>query len=151
MLSKLLVAGLFIFGLTSCLVMPDGTQQPDYELIEIGALASMAVLVNETEIPDAKLVATHDRLLALHNTLICTENCPPFDLVMLEAMIMGSLPLEYQALGLASIRLIKSRAQLYLDPTLPDLENAAVIRRISASVVLGMVQAMAPQVQSIRG
>jgi hypothetical protein len=71
--------------------------------------------------------------------------------VLLEQTITHSLPVEYQALGVAAIRLIKSRANLYLDPKLPDIENIGTIRKIAASVVMGMVGAMAPKVQQIRG
>ena len=151
MFKQLLIGLVLVFGLTNCMHMPDGSSKPDYELIEIGAMASMAVMVNETKISDAKLVATYDRLQALHTTLICTENCPPFNLVVMEQMITASLPIEYQALGVAAIRLVRSRASMYLDPKLPDIENVATIRQIAASVVGGMIQAMAPKVQSIRG
>ena len=151
MFKQLLMAFVLVFGLSGCVTMQDGNSRPDYELIEIGAMASMAILVNEIEIDDASLVATYVRLQAVHNTLICTENCPTFDLVIMETMITQALPIEYQALGVAAIRLVKSRASLYLDPKLPDSENVALIKNISASVVMGMVQAMAPKVHHIKG
>ena len=151
MFKQLLIACFLVFGLSGCVTMQDGTSTPDYELIEIGAMASMAVLVNEIDIPDAKVVATYNRLQAVHNTLVCTGNCPPFDLVIMESMITQALPIEYQALGVAAIRLVKSRASLYLDPRLPDSQNVQTIKNISASVVMGMVQAMAPKVHQIRG
>ena len=151
MIKKLLMAFVLVFGLSGCVTMADRTSGPDYELIEIGAMASMAILVNEIEIDDASLVATYDRLQAVHNTLTCIGNCPTFDLVIMETMIMQALPIEYQALGTAAIRLVKSRASLYLDAKLPDSENVALIKKISASVVMGMVQAMAPKVHQIRG
>lgn len=151
MIKQLLIACVLAFGLSGCVTMQDGNSRPDYELIEIGAMASMAVLVNEIEIPDDQLVATYTRLQAVHNTLICTVNCPTFDLVIMEAMMTQALPIEYQALGVAAIRLIKSRASLYLDPKLPDIENITLIKKVAASVVMGMVQAMAPKVNQIKG
>jgi hypothetical protein len=133
------------------MTMPDGTNTPDYEMIEFGAVAGMAVIVGETKTSDATKLLAYERLTTLHNTLTCVENCPPFNLVMLETMIQGALPLEYRALGVQGIRLIKSRASMYLDPKLPDIENIEIIQKISASVVMGMIQALEPYIIQIKG
>ena len=152
MIKQLLIALVLVFGLSGCVTMQDGSHSPNYELIEIGSMASMAILVNEIKVDDATVVLTYNRLMAVHNTLTCTgTDCPAFTLVALESMIMGALPIEYQALGVAGIRLIKSRSALYLDPKLPDVENLSTIRKVASSVVMGMVQAMAPKVHQIQG
>jgi hypothetical protein len=153
MFKQLLLGLVLVFGLSGCVAStgPGGASQPDYELIEIGSMAAMAVLVNEIKISDTNLLATYTRLSVLHTTLLCEGNCPPFNLDLLEGMITQSLPIEYKALGVAAIRLIKSRANMYLDVKLPDSENIRMIKKISASVVFGMVQAMEPKVLSIRG
>tara|TARA_R110000772_G_scaffold267971_1_gene393528 strand:- start:5130 stop:5588 length:459 start_codon:yes stop_codon:yes gene_type:complete len=145
------IALVLVFGLTGCITMPDGNSKPDYAMIEFSAVASMTVIVNETKISDEKLVATYNRLQAVHNTLTCETNCPPFDLFMMEQMITESLPIEYQALGKSGIKLIRSRANLYMDVKLPETENVQLAKDIAASVVLGMISALEPKVHLIRG
>ena len=152
MFKKLLMAMVLVFGLSGCMTMPDGNSEPDYALIEFGAIAGMTVIVTEIKVSPETTLLAHERLLTLHNTLTCTgANCPPFNLIVLESMVANALPIEYQALGVAAIRLIKSRAEMYLDPQLPDFDNLEIMRKISASVVMGMVQAMAPRVNQIKG
>jgi hypothetical protein len=69
---------------------------------------------------------------------------------MLETMIGNALPMEYQVLGIAAIRLIKSRSNIYLDDALSDSENIEIIRKVAATVVGGMVQALDPKVLHIQ-
>ena len=150
---KFLLAMIVVIGLSGCMTMPEGGSTPDYALIEIGSMASMAVLINETEVPDATVIQAHGRLTILYKSLSCDPlvgTCPPFQLVLLESMIANALPVEYQVLGVAAVRLIKSRSEIYLDEQLPDSENVEIIRKVAAIVVGGMVQALEPKVLQIQ-
>jgi hypothetical protein len=152
MFKQLLIGLVLVFGLSGCITMPDGQSTPDYEMIEFSAVAGMSVIVGETKTTDETKLLTYERLVTLKATLECTgEDCPPFNLVVLESMIQGALPIEYQALGVQGIRLIKSRAEMYLDPKLPDIENIETIRKISISVVGGMILALEPYITQIKG
>jgi hypothetical protein len=147
-LSMILAMSLAIGG---CMSM--GGSQPDYALIEIGAMASMAVLINETDVTDASVLVAHARLTTLYESLSCTPSelsCPPFQFMMLETMIANALPMEYHVLGIAAIRLIKSRSNIYLDDRLSESENIEIIRKVAATVVGGMVQALEPKVLHIK-
>ena len=150
---KFLLAMIVVMGLSGCITMPDGGSQPDYELIEIGSMASMSMMIINVKASDQNVVAAHARLRILYNTLSCVpsvKTCPPFQLVMLEGMIANALPPEYQPLTVSMVRLIKSRANLYLDERLPDSENIEIIRKVAATVVGGMVQALEPKVLQIQ-
>ena len=150
---KFLLAMIVVVGLSGCMTMPSGESKPDYALIEIGSMASMAVLINETTVPDASVLVAHSRLTILYNSLSCDPvnvNCPPFELILLEGMMANALPVEYQVLGVAAMRLIRSRADMYLDERLPDSENVEIIRKVAATVVGGMVQALEPKVLQIQ-
>lgn len=152
MFKKLLIGLCLVFGLSGCVTMPGGGSTPDYEMIEFGAVAGMSVIVGETKTTNATKVLTYNRLVTLKATLECTGvDCPPFNLVVLESLFANALPIEYQALGVQGIRLIKSRAALYLDPQLPDIDNIETIRKISVSVVGGMIQALQPYINHING
>ncbi len=133
--------------------MSDGQRGPDYDLIEIGAMTSMTVLVNGIKISDRSVMIAYGRLGILEKTLRCAPSdpaCPPFQLVMLESMLENTLPFEYQVLGVAAVRLIKSRADRYLDVKLSDSENLEIIRSVAATVVSGMAQALEPRVHQIQ-
>lgn len=152
---KLLMSVVFAMSLVmgGCMSMPEGGSKPDYELIEIGSMASMSVMIINVKASDQNIVAAHARLLILYNSLSCVPSvgtCPPFQLILLEGMIANALPPEYQPLTVSMVRLIKSRADVYLDVTLPDSENLEIIRKVAATVVGGMVQALEPKVLQIQ-
>jgi hypothetical protein len=65
-------------------------------------------------------------------------------------MIANALPPEYQPLTVSMLRLIRSRSDMYLDVNLPDFENEEIIRKVAATVVGGMVQALEPKVLQIQ-
>jgi hypothetical protein len=153
-MSKLFISTVLAMSLAigGCMPMSAGSQ-PDYDLIEIGSMASMAVLINETDATDASVLVAHARLIILYESLSCEPSelsCPPFQFFMLETMIGNALPMEYQVLGIAAIRLIKSRSNIYLDDALSDSENIEIIRKVAATVVGGMVQALDPKVLHIQ-
>lgn len=147
MFKKLLFSVLLVFGLSGCVTMADGTSKPDHALIELSSLAAMTIMVNELDVSHEVNVMTHKRLIVLHDTLTCKvsatmPSCPPFQLHLLEAMIANTLPPEYIGLGIAGVRLIRSRAELYLDDKLSDMENMEIIKQVAASVISGMVEAL---------
>ncbi len=153
MIKKFLIALALVFGLSGCITAPGGQMTPDYEMIEIGSMASMSVMIINVKASDQNIVAAHARLLILYNTLTCVPSvgtCPPFQLMLLEGMIANALPPEYQALTVSMLRLIRSRSDQYLDVNLPDFENEAIIRKVAATVVGGMVQALEPKVLQIK-
>ena len=85
--------------LTGCVTMQDGSTEPDYALIEFGAVAAMSVIVNETEAEDAVVVQAYDGLKHVEAALQCVgESCPPLDISIISGMLQQQVPLEYRAL-----------------------------------------------------
>jgi len=152
MFKQLLIAMVLVFGLSGCVTTVDGTSKPDHELIQLSSLAAMTIMVNELDVSHAINVDTHARLVILHNTLTCVESttmpsCPPFQVHLLETMIANTLPPEYMGLGIAGVRLIRNRASLFLDEKMPDIENIDIIKKVAASVVSGMMEALQLKIQ----
>ncbi len=146
-----LAALILAISLNGCVTMADGEGKPDYVLIEIGALAGMTILVNEMHVADDVTVRAYDRLLILQNTLACTENCPPMTYPIMEGLLHDALPIEYRALGSAGLRLIDSRVRLYIHDGMEPSDIMDLSRKISLSVVTGMIQALEPHVLRIQG
>lgn len=147
-----LICGIMLMmgTLTGCVSMPDGSTGPDYAGIELGSVVAMTVLVNEVKSSQAVKDVTYARLGVLHETLSCPDtgrtDCPPYQLNVLPELVANALPREYAALGPAVIAYIESKARLYYDVKLPEIENAEMIRKISVVVIGGALQALAPHV-----
>jgi len=144
-------------GLGGCITMPDGNSEPDYVMIEFGAVAAFMVIINETKVTDESVVKAYEGLSAMEEGLLAVVNgSRQMDLTLIDAMFASALPIEYQALGATGSKLIRSRVSQYLTPEggsdLPEWMNEnSLTAKISLAVVHGAKAAMEPKYRAITG
>ena len=139
--------------LPGCMTMPDGSSEPDYMLIEFGAVAVFTVIVNETKVSDKKVLEAYHGLSNLERTLqSMTDSGEPLDLAIVDQMLANAVPVEYQALTAMGSKLIRQRAKLYLGESMPDVDlgKYELVGKIAQSVVSGAKAAIEPKAFTIK-
>jgi len=151
----LLCSAVLAFALTlpGCMTMPDGSSEPDYTMIEFGAVAVFTVLINETKVSDEKVLEAYRGLSNLESTLqSMIDSGEPLDLAIVDQMLANAVPVEYQALTAMGSKLIRQRAKLYLGESMPDVDlgKYALVGKIAQSVVSGAKAAIEPKAFTIK-
>jgi len=133
--------------------MPDGSHEPDYTMIEFGAVAAFTVIVNETDVPDNAIREAYRGLTNLETMLQATrESDGPLNLAVIDGLLADAVPIEYRALATMGSQLIRERAQLYLGEHLSDAElgKYAIVGKIAEAVVSGAKAALEPRARQLQ-
>ena len=155
-LKGLAMALIMALSLSGCITMPDGSSQPDYEMIEFSAVVGMSVIVNETDISDNKVITAYEALEATEMTLqAMRDGGEVVNFEMVDQMLADALPIEYKALGKQGSKLIRSRVALYaqnsdtLDKVEQIIAENELTIQITQSVIAGMKASIEPKYLTI--
>ena len=135
-------------GLGGCVAMPDGTSQPDYVLIEFGAVAAFTVIVNETEASNDAVLRAYS---GLSNLEVLLNNGGELNLSILDEALSNAVPTEYKAIAYTGSKLIRSRVRKYMAVKVPEnpiTENEMVVNATLA-IVHGAKSALQPRYDMI--
>jgi hypothetical protein len=131
--------------------MPDGNSEPDYVMIEFGAVAAFTVIVNETKVSDESVVKAYEGLSAMEAGLHAVVNgSGEVDFAIVDAMFASAVPVEYKALATTGSKLIRSRVRMYMNIEegieVPEWMNeSSLTAKITLSVVQGAKAALEPK------
>lgn len=146
----ILALSVFVGG---CITMPDGTNEPDYEMISFGTVLAFSVIINETKVSDEKVMEAYEGLS--HASVVLRsmgESGQPVDLAVVDQILADAVPMEYKAIAKQGSKLIRDRARRYLGENIPDVDltKHKVVAEIASAVVEGAKAALEPKVYEIK-